>query len=192
MNSSARQIRPADEGVIGTSGDGRAVIRFERRLDHSADRVWRAVTEPDEMQKWLAYRAHVDLRLGGSHDLWLGGNDSEAPVQHGTITELDVGSVIEVDYDDGSTLRWVVHPDGAGSRLVFTDARPRGERAQNSVLAGWHIRVDQLPRALDEVAMDWEGLDRDRDTNGYIRPIVDIYWHYRNRDAQLRQGADTN
>ncbi len=184
MNSSAPQIQSEDEGVIGTSEDGRATIRFERRLDHSADRVWRAVSDPTEMQRWLAYRARVDLRVGGSHDLWLGGSDSEAPVQHGTITVLEIGSVIQVDYDDGSTLRWEVHPDGTGARLIFTDARPVGERARNSVLAGWHIRVEHLPRALQGVALDWQGLDRDRDANGYIQPIAEAYWHYRNRSRQ--------
>jgi len=182
MSTSAHHIRPQDEGVIDTSDDGRATIRFERRLDHSTDRVWQAVTDPAEMQSWLAYRARVDLRVGGDHDLWLGGSDSEAPVQHGTITELDVGRVIQVDYDDGSTLRWEVHPDGAGARLVFTDTRPAGERARNSVLAGWHIRVEHLPQALDGVATDWEALDQDRDGNGFIRPIAEIYWHYRNRN----------
>lgn len=181
MNTSAREIPREHEGVIGTSNDGRATIRFERRLAHPPDHVWRSVTEPSEMQKWLAYRARVDLRIGGSHDLWLGGSDSEAPVQHGTITELDLGRVIEVDYSDGSTLRWEVHADEAGSILLFVDSRPPGERASNSVLAGWHLRVEHLPEALKGVSMDWEALDQDRDANGHIRPIAEIYWHYRNR-----------
>lgn len=175
------RIHRNHEGVIDTSKDGRATIRFERRLAHHPDRLWSAVTEPSQMETWLAYRARVDLRIGGRHDLWLGGSDSEAPVQHGTITELDIGTAIEVNYADGSTLRWEVHPDEAGSLLVFIDSRPAGERAGNSVLAGWHLRVDNLPAALDGVAMNWEALDQDRDSNGHIRPIADLYWHYRNR-----------
>ena len=28
-------------------------VRFERRLAHSPERVWRAVTEPDELAAWF-------------------------------------------------------------------------------------------------------------------------------------------
>ena len=190
MNSSASDIDKDHEGVIGVADDGRATIRFERRLDHPVDRVWRAVTEPAEMELWLAYRARVDLRVGGRHDLWLGGSDSEAPVHSGTIRSLDDGRSIVVDYPDGSTLRWELQPDGAGTRLVFIDTRPLDERARNSVLAGWHLRVDHLPAALDGVGLDWQALDRDRDENGYMRPMVEIYWHYRNRaEAERRHNT---
>ena len=28
-------------------------LRFERRLDHSPERVWRAITEPEELAHWF-------------------------------------------------------------------------------------------------------------------------------------------
>jgi uncharacterized protein YndB with AHSA1/START domain len=33
--------------------DGRPALRFERRLPHSVDRVWRAVSDPAEMKQWF-------------------------------------------------------------------------------------------------------------------------------------------
>jgi uncharacterized protein YndB with AHSA1/START domain len=33
--------------------DGRPALRFERRLNHSIERVWRAVTEPGELARWF-------------------------------------------------------------------------------------------------------------------------------------------
>ena len=33
--------------------EGRPALRFERRLDHSVERVWRAVTEPAELARWF-------------------------------------------------------------------------------------------------------------------------------------------
>ena len=33
--------------------DGRPALRFERRLKHSVERVWRAVTEPAELARWF-------------------------------------------------------------------------------------------------------------------------------------------
>jgi uncharacterized protein YndB with AHSA1/START domain len=33
--------------------DDRPALRFERRLNHPVARVWRAVTEPDELERWF-------------------------------------------------------------------------------------------------------------------------------------------
>ena len=33
--------------------DGRPALRFERRLPHPQERVWRAVTEPKELARWF-------------------------------------------------------------------------------------------------------------------------------------------
>ena len=33
--------------------DGRAALRFVRRLDHSVERVWRAVSDPAELERWF-------------------------------------------------------------------------------------------------------------------------------------------
>ena len=50
------------EGTATTTGtrdgtleerDGRFVLRFERRLPHPPEEVWRALTEPDRMAAWF-------------------------------------------------------------------------------------------------------------------------------------------
>jgi uncharacterized protein YndB with AHSA1/START domain len=33
--------------------DDRSALTFERRLSHSVERVWRAVTEPAELAHWF-------------------------------------------------------------------------------------------------------------------------------------------
>ena len=33
--------------------DDRPALRIERRLGHSVERVWRAVTAPDELARWF-------------------------------------------------------------------------------------------------------------------------------------------
>jgi len=80
-----------------------------------------------------------------------------------------------------AVLRFELQPANSGTTLVFSDTRPVGSRAQNSVLAGWHLRMDQLPEHLDGCATDWLALDRDRDEHGHVAAIAEIYWHYRNQ-----------
>ena len=45
--------------------DGKPAVRFERRYPHSVDRVWQAVTEPEELGHWFPSAVEVDLREGG-------------------------------------------------------------------------------------------------------------------------------
>jgi len=55
--------------------DGRWRLRFERRLHHPPDRVWRAITEPDGLRAWFPFdfdapRA-LELEWGGGERLRL-------------------------------------------------------------------------------------------------------------------------
>ncbi len=42
--------------------DNRPALRFERRLDHSVERVWRAVTEPAELDRWFVAISSLEAR----------------------------------------------------------------------------------------------------------------------------------
>ena len=40
-------------------------ISFERRSKHPVERLWRAITQSDEVTAWMKYSARIDLRIGG-------------------------------------------------------------------------------------------------------------------------------
>ena len=174
-------ITPADEGVIGEHNDGRAFIRFERHLDHPVERVWASLTEPDQIIQWLCHRVEIEPKVGGHFTLGLGATDGEEPEETGQITIFEPPHLLESAEDDGSTLRWELRPQGTGCLLTFTDTRPLGERASNSVRAGWHLRMEQLPEALNGRPTDWVALDATRTEHDAIARIEEIYWHYRNQ-----------
>jgi activator of Hsp90 ATPase-like protein len=44
--------RPAADGTIEQSPDGSTTVRFDRRLRHPIERVWQALTDPDELRRW--------------------------------------------------------------------------------------------------------------------------------------------
>jgi uncharacterized protein YndB with AHSA1/START domain len=39
--------------------DGRPALRLARHLEHSVERVWRAVSEPAELAKWPRTRPRI-------------------------------------------------------------------------------------------------------------------------------------
>lgn len=49
--------------------DGRDVLRFRRRLPHSPERVWRAVSEPGELAQWFVATVPWTPAAGESFDV---------------------------------------------------------------------------------------------------------------------------
>jgi uncharacterized protein YndB with AHSA1/START domain len=68
-----------------------STLVFERRFAAPPDRIWRALTEPDELRIWLA-RADVDLRPGGPIVLTF---ENDPSVMRGMITEVEEGRMLE-------------------------------------------------------------------------------------------------
>jgi uncharacterized protein YndB with AHSA1/START domain len=156
--------------------DGRRALRFERVLDHPVDRVWSALTEPEQLKGWLAAAEELDLVEGGTVVLrWqTTGNREEwesygvilpddfdpevEDVVHGTITAVDPPRLLELDTDRFGILRWELRDQGSGCALTFinvvTDELPDEMTAQ--VLAGWHSHLDTLADALaGSPRLDW-------------------------------------
>ncbi len=44
--------RPVADGIIETGPTGNTQIRFDRRLAHPIERVWAALTDPDQLREW--------------------------------------------------------------------------------------------------------------------------------------------
>ena len=96
-----------------------ASLRFERDLNHPIDRVWAAITEPHEIEAWLA-RAEIDLREGGRVRLeWLNTDENGQRYEHavatGTVARLEPPRLIELDTD--------VHGRSRGSSAPRATAR---------------------------------------------------------------------
>jgi uncharacterized protein YndB with AHSA1/START domain len=117
--------------------DGRPALRFERHLDHPVERVWRAVSEPAEVRRWMPAAADWTLTLGAVFEL--GG-------RKGQITELDPPHVI--GWTCGADrFRFTLQAEGDGCALVFThvfdDLAPAAQTA-----AGWECYLDRLDAQL--------------------------------------------
>jgi uncharacterized protein YndB with AHSA1/START domain len=141
-------------GSLHTIG-GRNVLRFERRLAHPVEKVWRAVTDPAEMAYWFPAIVEMDFRVGGRIAFAFPGGEMDAT--EGSITELDPPHVFAFSWN-GDPLRMELRPDGEGSVLTFThtfDDRPMA----GSFATGWETCLGALEKILSGPA-----------TEGMIRP----------------------
>jgi uncharacterized protein YndB with AHSA1/START domain len=151
---------------------GKHVIRFERRLGHSIDRVWSALTEPREIAGWLG-RAEFDLVEGGRVAIrWLNPISAEQREKYridipdealgeqrargGTITRLDPPRVLQYTLEDFGDLRWEIREEGSGCVLTFSHSLPEVEdHMVAQVLAGWHFHLDAMEGVLGGRRIDW-------------------------------------
>jgi uncharacterized protein YndB with AHSA1/START domain len=141
----------AADGILETRGDGTKVVRFERRLAHPVERVWEALTRPEELSAWWG-DADVDLVEGGEFVMrWrnVGPNGEPPPVMHARITELDPPRVLETSGDMHGVLRWELEPADGGTLLRFSSTLDLPADFETKVLAGWHWHLDALARALE-------------------------------------------
>ena len=139
------------DGTLERHGD-RQVLRFERRLDHPVERVWRALTEPGEIAAWLAL-AELDLTEGGR--VVVRGPNTDP------VSALDPPRLVEFDTDIHGRLRWELAPDGDGTALTFTADAQLPPDWELEVLAGWHIHLDHLEAVLDGGTIDWPNWGRE-------------------------------
>ena len=138
-----------DGRLIEVGGD-RVGVRFERRLAHPPERVWRAVTETDELAKWFPARPEIggDREVGA--ELTFTYPNNEEPPETGEIVEWDEPRLFAFTWRssgrESQLLRFELEPDGDGTKLVFTHELPRPDSAK--VAAGWELCLDDLELAL--------------------------------------------
>jgi uncharacterized protein YndB with AHSA1/START domain len=123
-------------GTLETVND-RPALRFERRLNHSIERVWRAVSDPAELARWFVAPVEWGPETGEAF---------EAAGQTGEITELEPPRLIAWTWG-GERFRFELSPEGGGCLLVFThvfDDRALG--AQHA--AGWETYFKRLDAHL--------------------------------------------
>lgn len=135
--------------------DDRTVLRFERRLAHPVEKVWKAITDPGELTHWFPQDLKGSFAPGAKLRFAFRG---EPPVLDGKVIEDFTGEVLEMDPPrvlaytwSGDVLRWTLTPDGDGCLLVFTDTfDERGKAARDG--AGWHVCLDAMEARLDDTA----------------------------------------
>jgi uncharacterized protein YndB with AHSA1/START domain len=126
--------------------DGRPALRFERRLPHPVERVWRAVTEPRELACWFVAPVPWKPELG---------EEFGAAGQTGRITELQAPHVLAWTWGE-ERYRFDLEDSDGGCVLVFTHVfdAALGNGAQHA--AGWEAYLARLDAHLGGDALSEE------------------------------------
>jgi uncharacterized protein YndB with AHSA1/START domain len=103
---------------------GHCSLRLTRRYPEPPPEVWKALTEPESLRRWL--RPGFDVPL----------------------TEVEPGRILELDWqppgEEPSVVRIELTPDGAGTRLVLDHARIEA-RLGMQAMRFWGGALDRIP-----------------------------------------------
>jgi uncharacterized protein YndB with AHSA1/START domain len=103
---------------------GRCSVRLTRRYSEAPAEVWRALTEPESLTRWLRPAFHVPR------------------------SEIEAGRVLELDWrppgEEPSLVRIELTPDGQGTRLELEHTRIDAARGMGAI-GFWTGAVSRLP-----------------------------------------------
>jgi uncharacterized protein YndB with AHSA1/START domain len=154
-------------GTLRRVGD-KYELRFERRLRHPPEKVWRAITDNAELRHWFpatmtgGHAPGDALRFEMLADAWSAADaeiramveqqqgeiDPDGPHTRGTMRIWDPPRVLEYEWG-GELLRFELIPDGAAAtRLVFIHTYEASEQTKD-VGAGWEFCFEALDARVD-------------------------------------------
>lgn len=135
-------------GTVRELADGRVELRFERWYPHPPEKVWRALTSPEELRRWFVEILDYDRStLTFTPDAELTFVAAGLPAGHGHVLRCTPPTLLEYTWD-AETLRWELSAADGGCHLVFTNTVPDPATA-TAVDPGWGTGLKRLADALD-------------------------------------------
>lgn len=143
-------------GDLNQNGD-RWQLRFERRLAHPAEKVWRAITEPEHLAAWFPdtivvteWAVVAPLRFETEYE--------SMPGFDGEVLAVDPPSLLEFRWGT-DTIRLEITPRDDGCTLTLIDTIEEVGKAASDG-AGWHTCLDVLEHHLDGDSPGWDSSER--------------------------------
>jgi uncharacterized protein YndB with AHSA1/START domain len=138
---------PATGAQVRKDGEQWTLI-LVRELRHPPEKVWQALTDPEQLREWAPFDADGNLGAAGQQ-VKLTTVRAPAPtpvVSETTVTKADPPKLLVYNWG-GNDVRWELEPVGGGTRLTLWTSIPR--RFISMGAAGWHLCLDVLDHHLD-------------------------------------------
>ena len=124
----------------------RSVLRYTRHLAHPPAKVWRALTDDEELSGWFPTSIEGE-RAPGAKLQYVFPAHLGVPTMEGEMLAFEPFSLMELNWG-GDIVRFELVPEGEGSVLelivTFTE---HGKGARDG--AGWHVCLRNLARVAD-------------------------------------------
>jgi uncharacterized protein YndB with AHSA1/START domain len=131
-------------------------VRFERLYDATPAELWSALTDPEQIQGWLAHVARLDLEPEGEVELQMDAEGTD--VVRGRIRAIEHERVLEFDWHasdaPASVVRLEIEPRDTGGTLLVLQHRALPGETIVDYGAGWHAHLDLLGALVTRTPRD--------------------------------------
>jgi len=125
--------------------DGRPAVRLVRTFDDPVGRVWSAITDPTERDRWFPSPVTIDLREGGAVRFPVDPRPGPGP-DPGRVLRLQPPHHLAFSWG-ADELRFDLAAHGPSCLLTFTDLLEEQNTAARNA-AGWSLCLGALERLL--------------------------------------------
>ena len=133
-------------------------VTFQRHVNHTPERLWRAITDSSEVSRWMDYPTRIEPHRGG--DYYVDFSRTDGGELDGVIVRVEPER--ELAYAWGtSVVYWSLTPVADGCDYTFgqTGLAFRPIDAEEGLAAGWHVWLDMLDAYLDGTSSSREEQD---------------------------------
>lgn len=140
------QYKPSPVGGAEVRKDGENwTLILVRELHHPPEKVWHALTDPEQLREWAPFDASGSLDTVGSTVKLTTVGAPKPHITETTVTRADAPKLLEYKWG-GNEMRWELEAHNGGTRLRLWTKIDR--RFISMGAAGWHICFDVLERLL--------------------------------------------
>jgi uncharacterized protein YndB with AHSA1/START domain len=136
---------PLADVAVHADGDNWVLV-FVRDLRHPPEKVWLALTEPEQLRAWAPFTADRDLGRVGDATLTMTDRDTSQDFA-ATVIRAEPPTVLEYTWAT-DLLRWELAPTSTGTRLTLRHTVSDPDLLAK-VSAGWHICLTVAECLLD-------------------------------------------
>jgi uncharacterized protein YndB with AHSA1/START domain len=148
--SSREQYAPGAASGAEVRKDGEKwTLVLVRDLSHPPVKVWKALTDPEQLREWAPFDSDRDLGTVGTAKLSTVGTPTPQ-VSETRVKRADPPRALEFTWGE-QDIRWELEPLEGGTRLTLWHNIDR--RFISMGAAGWHICFDVLERLLADRPM---------------------------------------
>jgi uncharacterized protein YndB with AHSA1/START domain len=184
-------------------------LRFVRTVKHRPERVWRAITDAQELAAWMRYAVPLFEAREGGRVHFFGEDERTAPGIDGKIFIFDPPRTLAYSFYDPRnaehaetgertwSVRWDLEPCEGGCRITFLHCYLPAA-ALWGLGEGWHGFLDQLVAyfegSLDELWAEFKRLEAADDLSGlsvYRRHVGDELLAWAEHAAEDARSAAT-
>ncbi len=148
-----RAVAGNDQAVVRLdfSADMRGDVRHSVTIDAAPEAVWKALTEPEQLNRWIASNAVVEPRVGGRYELGWGGPERILEL----VPNERLATADPTQVEAQTVITWTLAGSGGRTTLTLVHSGFAPDQDNSGLYRGWLNFMSWL-KSMVETGPSWQ------------------------------------